>query len=43
MTDEDINAMSTYLTSIPQKKEAPETLQLETSEKFGSELLTLGK
>lgn len=43
MNDADINAMSTYLKSIPQKKEAPETLQLETSEKFGTELLQMGK
>jgi mono/diheme cytochrome c family protein len=43
LNDGDINAISTYLKSIPQKKEAPETLQLETSEKFGGELLTMGK
>lgn len=43
MTDADVNAISTYLKSIPQKKEAPEVMQLETSEKFGGELLTLGK
>ncbi|KMY85469.1 putative diheme cytochrome c-553 [Candidatus Paraburkholderia calva] len=43
MTYADINAISTYLKSIPQKKEAPESLQLETSEKFGGELLTMGK
>jgi mono/diheme cytochrome c family protein len=43
MTDADINAMTTYLKSIPQKKEAPESMQFETSEKFGSELLVQGK
>lgn len=43
MNDSDINAISTYLKSIPQKKKAPESLQLETSEKFGGELLTMGK
>ncbi|SAK39259.1 class I cytochrome c [Caballeronia hypogeia] len=43
MNDGDINAISTYLKSIPQKKEAPEVMQLETSEKFGGELQTLGK
>ncbi|WP_213780554.1 cytochrome c [Caballeronia sp. dw_276] len=43
MTDADINAMTTYLKSIPQKKEAPETMQFETSEKFGGELLVQGK
>src|SRR6201996_8082929 len=40
LNDADINAISTYLKSIPQKKEAPESLQLETSEKFGGELQT---
>ena len=35
--------MATYLKTIPQKSEAPETLQLETSEKFGGELLKQGK
>ncbi|MGV7242909.1 c-type cytochrome [Caballeronia sp. M23-90] len=43
MTDADISAMTTYLKSIPQKKEAPETMQFETSEKFGGELLVQGK
>jgi mono/diheme cytochrome c family protein len=43
MSDDDIKAMSTYLKTIPQKKEAPETMQLETSEQFGSELLEQGK
>jgi mono/diheme cytochrome c family protein len=43
LTDADISAMTTYLKSIPQKKEAPETMQFETSEKFGSELLVQGK
>ncbi|AMM13064.1 alcohol dehydrogenase [Burkholderia sp. PAMC 28687] len=43
MTDADIGAMTTYLKSIPQKKEAPETMQFETSEKFGGELLVQGK
>ena len=43
MTDADISAMTTYLKSIPQKKEAPESMQFETSEKFGSELLVQGK
>lgn len=43
MTDADIGAMTVYLKSIPQKKEAPESMQFETSEKFGSELLTQGK
>jgi mono/diheme cytochrome c family protein len=43
MTDADINAMTTYLKSIPQKKEAPESMQFETSEKFGGELLVQGK
>ncbi|CAH2794104.1 MAG: Putative diheme cytochrome c-553 [Candidatus Burkholderia crenata] len=43
MTDEDINAMSTFLKSIPQKGEAPETMQFETSAQFGSELLQQGK
>jgi mono/diheme cytochrome c family protein len=43
MTDADINAMSTFLKSIPQKGEAPETMQFETSAQFGSELLQQGK
>jgi mono/diheme cytochrome c family protein len=43
MTDADINAMSTFLKSIPQKAEAPETMQFETSAQFGSELLQQGK
>ena len=43
MSDEDINAMATYLKTIPQKSEAPEPLQLETSEKFGGELLKQGQ
>ncbi|CAH2794596.1 MAG: Putative diheme cytochrome c-553 [uncultured Caballeronia sp.] len=43
MTDEDINVMSTFLKSIPQKGEAPETMQFETSAQFGSELLQQGK
>ncbi|HTI18206.1 MAG TPA: cytochrome c [Trinickia sp.] len=43
MSDEDIRAMATYLKTIPQKSEAPETLQYQTSEKFGGELLQLGK
>ncbi|CAH2808889.1 MAG: Putative diheme cytochrome c-553 [uncultured Caballeronia sp.] len=43
MTDEDINVMSTFLKSIPQKDEAPETMQFETSAQFGSELLQQGK
>jgi mono/diheme cytochrome c family protein len=43
MSDEDIHAMSTYLKTIPQKDEAPEHLQLETSQQFGSELLKQGQ
>ncbi|MFK4440035.1 mono/diheme cytochrome c family protein [Caballeronia udeis] len=43
MTDADISAMSTFLKSIPQKGEAPETMQFETSAQFGSELLQQGK
>ncbi|TKC89703.1 c-type cytochrome [Trinickia terrae] len=43
MSDDDIKAMSTYLKTIPQKKEAPETMQLETSEQFGSALLEQGQ
>jgi mono/diheme cytochrome c family protein len=43
LSDDDIHAMSTFLKSIPQKKEAPETMQFETSEQFGSELLVQGK
>ena len=43
MSDDDINAMATYLKTIPQKSEAPEPLQLETSEKFGGELLKQGQ
>jgi mono/diheme cytochrome c family protein len=35
--------MSTYLKTIPQKSEAPEPLQLETSQAYGSELLEQGK
>ncbi|MCF7696530.1 cytochrome c [Mycetohabitans rhizoxinica] len=43
MTDDDIRAISTYLKTIPQKKEAPETIQLETSVAFGKELFEQGK
>ena len=43
MSDDDVRAMATYLKTIPQKKEAPETMQYETSEKFGDELLQTGK
>lgn len=43
MSDDDIRAMATYLKTIPQKSEAPETMQYETSQKFGSELLDQGK
>jgi mono/diheme cytochrome c family protein len=43
MSDGDIRAMATYLKTIPQKSEAPETMQYETSQKFGSELLDQGK
>ncbi|SOE55690.1 Cytochrome c, mono- and diheme variants [Burkholderia sp. D7] len=43
LSDADINAMSTFLKSIPQKGEAPETMQFETSAQFGSELLQQGK
>jgi mono/diheme cytochrome c family protein len=43
LSDDDIRAMATYLKTIPQKKEAPEPLQLETSAQFGSELLQQGK
>ncbi|MGV2291016.1 cytochrome c [Trinickia sp. YCB016] len=42
MSDDDVKAMATYLKTIPQKSEAPETMQLETSEQFGSELLDQG-
>ncbi|MBN3805960.1 c-type cytochrome [Paraburkholderia sp. Ac-20336] len=43
LSTEDINAMATYLKTIPQKSDAPEPLQLETSEKFGGELLKQGQ
>jgi mono/diheme cytochrome c family protein len=43
MSDDDIRAMATYLKTIPQKSEAPEPMQYETSPKFGSELLDQGK
>ncbi|KAG0162062.1 hypothetical protein DFQ30_004094 [Apophysomyces sp. BC1015] len=43
MTDDDIRAMSTYLKTIPQKKEAPEMMQLETSTAFGKALFEQGK
>jgi len=43
LSDADISAMSTFLKSIPQKGEAPETMQFETSAQFGSELLQQGK
>jgi mono/diheme cytochrome c family protein len=35
--------MATYLKTIPQKKEAPEAMQMETSEAYGSELLQQGQ
>jgi len=43
MSGDDIKAMSVYLKDIPQKDEAPESLQLETSAKFGADLLMQGK
>jgi mono/diheme cytochrome c family protein len=43
MSDDDIRAMSTYLKTIPQKSEAPEQMQLETSVAFGKELFEQGK
>ncbi|MGA7816632.1 c-type cytochrome [Caballeronia sp.] len=43
MSDADIGAMTVYLKSIPQKKEAPESMQFETSAQFGTELLSQGK
>lgn len=43
LSDDDVRAMSTYLKTIPQKQEAPETMQYETSEKFGGELFEQGK
>ena len=43
LSDDDIHAMATYLKTIPQKKEAPETMQMETSEAFGGELLQQGQ
>jgi mono/diheme cytochrome c family protein len=43
LSDDDIRSMSTYLKTIPQKSEAPETMQYETSEKYGDELLQVGK
>jgi mono/diheme cytochrome c family protein len=43
MSDDDIRAMATYLKTIPQKSEAPEPMQYETSPKFGNELLDQGK
>jgi mono/diheme cytochrome c family protein len=43
LSDEDVRAMATYLKTIPQKKEAPETMQYETSAQFGGELFNQGK
>ncbi|WP_296658476.1 cytochrome c [Paraburkholderia sp.] len=43
LSDEDIRAMATYLKTLPQKSEAPETTQMETSEAFGGELLQQGE
>ncbi len=43
MTDADIRAMSVYLKALPQKKEAPEYLQFETSDKLSAKLLTQGE
>lgn len=43
LSDEDVRAMSTYLKTIPQKHEAPEAMQYETSPKFGGELFEQGK
>lgn len=43
MTEPDIRAMAVYLKAIPQKGEAPEHLQLETSAQFGTELLSQGQ
>jgi mono/diheme cytochrome c family protein len=42
LSDDDIKAMATYLKTIPQKQEAPETMQLQTSEQFSGELLEQG-
>ncbi|TAM03274.1 MAG: c-type cytochrome [Paraburkholderia sp.] len=43
LSDEDVRAMATYLKTLPQKSEAPETTQMETSEAFGGELLQQGE
>src|SRR6202171_2048518 len=43
MSDDDIHAMATYLKTIPQKSEAPEPLQYETSAQFGGVLLEQGR
>ncbi|RKP58962.1 c-type cytochrome [Pararobbsia silviterrae] len=43
MTSDDVKAMAVYLKSLPQKKDAPEALQLETSKEFGSQLLAQGE
>jgi mono/diheme cytochrome c family protein len=43
MTDTDVKAMAVYLQSLPQKKEAPENMQLETSKQFGTQLLAQGE
>jgi mono/diheme cytochrome c family protein len=43
VSDDDVQAMATYLKTIPQKKEAPENMQMETSDTFGGELLQQGQ
>ena len=42
LSDEDIHAMAVYLKTIPQRKEAPETMQMETSPAYGTALLQQG-
>ncbi|MGI4812920.1 MAG: c-type cytochrome [Janthinobacterium lividum] len=42
LSDSDVRAMAVFLQTLP-RKEAPEILQLETSEKFGQALLGQGK
>ena len=43
LSDSDIRAMATYLKTLPQKDDAPEHLQLETSAQFGTQLLSQGQ
>ena len=43
MSNDDVHSMAVYLKSLPQKHDAPENMQLETSQQFGTQLLSQGE